>query len=233
MDAYGFNIPSLFQQLHPEARKHFIFTEEIYPDIFINEDKGQKFRDIKNGAETSMLEGIYARMDLYMSMARAEGFGFPIAEAMVRGIPTIVNGYATPLEIISKSTPEMAVPIIASRDLNKARLISKTIEDMGHEIVSEWVTHVDPGFTTTAQEVFKRDVSAVKACDVLVAEVSDRSHGVGMEIMQAHISGKNILCLLKRGTAVSRMILGLPRVILIEYSSEEEMIRRLKASFDK
>ena len=121
----------------------------------------------------------------------------------------------------------LAVSIIENRDLDKALCISKTIKDMGHKIISEWVTKTDPGFTKTAQEVFKRDTKGVEDCDILVAEVSYPSHGVGMEIMQAHVRGKMILCLFKKGSPVSRMVLGLPKATMIEYASNIEMIEKL------
>ena len=122
----------------------------------------------------------------------------------------------------------LAVPIIAKRDLSKAQFLSKTIEDMGHQIISKWVTRTDPGFKITPREVFERDIKGVKECDILVAEISNRSHGVGMEIMLAHLQGKEILCLSRKDTVISRMILGLPRAILIEYSSKNKAVKKLE-----
>jgi len=127
----------------------------------------------------------------------------------------------------------LAVPIIANRDLNKARFLSRMIEDIGHEIVSKWVARTDPGFSMTPQEVFERDTKGVKECDILVAEVSERSHGVGMEIMLAHMEGKKVICLFKKGAVVSRMIRGLPEALLIEYASEREVVEKLKELLGK
>jgi len=42
----------------------------------------------------------------------------------------------------------------------------------------------------TPQEVFERDVKGVKECDILVAEISEPSHDVGMEIMLAYLQEK-------------------------------------------
>jgi hypothetical protein len=127
----------------------------------------------------------------------------------------------------------LAVPIIENRDVGKALRISKTIKDLGHRLLSEWVTETDPGFTVSAQEVFERDTNGVEDCDILVAEVSYPSHGVGMEIMKAQIRGKMILCLFKKGTAVSRMVLGIPKATMIEYSSEREMNEKLAEHLKK
>ncbi len=124
----------------------------------------------------------------------------------------------------------LAVPILADRDLRKARLLSKTVENMGHEVVSKWVTSTDPGYTITPREVFERDTKGVKESDILVAEISEPSHGVGMEMMLAYTQRKTIICLFKKGTVVSRMIRGLPATLLIEYASEKEAVEKLEKS---
>ena len=57
-----------------------------------------------------------------------------------------------------------------------------------------------------ARAVFQRDLAWVKACDMLVAEVSTPSHGVGYEI--ALTLRKPVLCLYRQGARVSKMITG-------------------------
>jgi hypothetical protein len=42
--------------------------------------------------------------DAYVSLHRAEGFGFTIAEAMLMGKPTIATGYSANLEFMTSST---------------------------------------------------------------------------------------------------------------------------------
>jgi nucleoside 2-deoxyribosyltransferase len=121
----------------------------------------------------------------------------------------------------------LSVPIISKRDLDKAQLLLKTIEDMGHRVISRWVTSPDLGYTLTPREVFERDVKGVKESDILVAEISEPSHGVGMEIMLAYMQRKKIVCTFIKGSAVSRMIRGLPEAFLIEYASEDEAVEKL------
>lgn len=120
------------------------------------------------------------------------------------------------------------MPIIVNRDLQKARLIANILRSFGCEIVSDWVIREDPGYSVPPREVFERDISGIKKCDMLVAEVTTGSHGVGMEIMLAYMLGKPIVCLYKIGTNVSHMILGLTGVTLIEYCSEREMDEKLR-----
>lgn len=110
-DAYGFHIECLLEQLHPNARNHIIFSEEVVPDIFITRTNNKAIRDIKNGAKPELLEYIYSKMKVMINISRAEGFGFPIAEAMLRKIPVITNRYATPAELLMKAgTYNMAIP---------------------------------------------------------------------------------------------------------------------------
>lgn len=67
---------------------------------------------------------------------------------------------------------------------------------------------IDPG------EVYKRDVTWIRACDALIAEVSVPSHGVGYEIGFALELGKPVLCLAQEGISVSKMLTGNPHPAL-------------------
>jgi hypothetical protein len=127
----------------------------------------------------------------------------------------------------------LSVPIIANRDLKRAHFISKTIEAMGHDVVSKWVNEADPGYSITPLQVFERDTRGVENSDVLVADISMPSHGVGMEIVLAYTHGKRIICLFMKGAVISRMIRGIPGAFLIEYESEKEMAERLKKLLEK
>ncbi len=60
------------------------------------------------------------------------------------------------------------------------------------------------------REVYHRDVTWIRACDALIAEVSVPSHGVGYEIGFALGEGKPVLCLAQAGKAISKMITGNP-----------------------
>ena len=59
-------------------------------------------------------------------------------------------------------------------------------------------------------EVYTRDVTWIRASDVLIAEVSVPSHGVGYEIGFALGLGKPVLALYQEGRKVSKMISGNP-----------------------
>ena len=57
-------------------------------------------------------------------------------------------------------------------------------------------------------EVYTRDSTWVRECDVLIAEVTTPSHGVGYEIAYALCHDKPVLCLASQGTVVSKMLTG-------------------------
>ena len=54
------------------------------------------------------------------------------------------------------------------------------------------------------REVYERDIAWVKEAEVLIAEVSTPSHGVGYEIAFALNLGKPVLCLYQQGPGYPR-----------------------------
>ncbi len=75
-------------------------------------------------------------------------------------------------------------------------------------------------------QVYERDIEWIEACDALIAEVSTPSHGVGYEIAYALGIGKPVLCCYRRGTAVSKLILGnsSPSLVLGPYRTIQEAV---------
>ena len=69
--------------------------------------------------------------------------------------------------------------------------------------------------------IHNRDLEWLKSADVLVAEVTQVSMGVGYEIGRAVESGKNVLCLFRPGEnkRLSAMIAGCGKIELVEYQS--------------
>jgi nucleoside 2-deoxyribosyltransferase len=76
------------------------------------------------------------------------------------------------------------------------------------------------------REVFDRDMDWIRGCDVLIAEVSIPSHGVGYEIGFALGEGKPVLCLYQEDRKVSKMITGNshPNLEIKSYRSIEDAI---------
>ncbi|MBC8506906.1 MAG: nucleoside 2-deoxyribosyltransferase [Anaerolineales bacterium] len=80
-------------------------------------------------------------------------------------------------------------------------------------------------------EVYQRDTQWISECDVLIAEVTTPSHGVGYEIGYALHVGKPVLCLHRRSVDISKMITGNPDINLrvVDYKSWEEVEGKLQA----
>ena len=87
----------------------------------------------------------------------------------------------------------------------------------------------------TPQEVYERDINWIKNCDVLIAEVSVPSHGVGYEIGFALNIGKPVLCLYQKEHRVSKMITGNKNSVLNvqEYTDIENAILQARAFLDR
>jgi len=74
-------------------------------------------------------------------------------------------------------------------------------------------------------EIYRRDVEQVRKCDLLVAEVSNPSLGVGMELMLAREIETPILMFRDiSSNPLSKMVVGMDGKVLFEYSSIEEAI---------
>ena len=75
--------------------------------------------------------------------------------------------------------------------------IVKFLINEGHEVPTAHLASedvIEKEIIADAPTVYKRDIGWVRGCDVLVAEVSTPSHGVGYEIAAALYEGKPVLC---------------------------------------
>jgi nucleoside 2-deoxyribosyltransferase len=90
------------------------------------------------------------------------------------------------------------------------QIIVEHLKQSGHEVLSENVafkTMAEQGMSDEA--IYTQDTAWLNGCDVVVAEVTVPSLGVGYEIGYAlHQTKKPVLCLCERGTSLSAMIHG-------------------------
>jgi nucleoside 2-deoxyribosyltransferase len=79
--------------------------------------------------------------------------------------------------------------------------------------------------------IHRRDMEWLVAADVVVAEVSTPSLGVGYEIGRALENQKPVLCLYRMGSPkkLSAMIAGSPALSVVNYSSSEEAFKAIDA----
>jgi nucleoside 2-deoxyribosyltransferase len=96
------------------------------------------------------------------------------------------------------------------------------------EVLTEHIG--DPKLTNVGDDgptdrfIHDRDLEWLNSSDILVAEVTTVSMGVGYEIGRAIESGKKVLCLFRPGSGknLSAMIAGCDDLKLVNYSSLDE-----------
>ena len=121
-------------------------------------------------------------------------------------------------------------------DVPQYRRFVEGLEAAGFRVLAGAVAaeHVGPtGETLDPGAIFTRDLGWLDACDVLVAEVTTPSHGVGYEIAYARYHRRiPVLCLYRPAAArrCSAMISGDPGVELIEYQDVDAALPRLLES---
>jgi nucleoside 2-deoxyribosyltransferase len=84
-------------------------------------------------------------------------------------------------------------------------------------------------------EVYARDIAWLRGCDVLIAEVSLPSHGVGYEIGFSLGLGKPVLALYQEGCRVSKMISGNPdpNLSVKSYQTPEDAVVQTREFLNK
>ena len=117
----------------------------------------------------------------------------------------------------------LSVPMIANRALPRAELMAKAIRDSGHEVSSPWVLGLIERSNPSSVDVFARDKKGAEECDALVADVTEPSVGVGMEIMAAHEAGRRIILVMKKGKVISRMLSHMDGKETLEYGEDEDV----------
>ena len=112
------------------------------------------------------------------------------------------------------------------------------LKELGHEVLTERFAapdiQVKDGHIPAAQ-IYQRDMAWLKECDLVIAEVSSPSIGVGYEIGCSVSMGKRTLCIYREGQKVSKMILGNdhPCVQTSSYKEPEDARRIIKNWLDK
>ena len=97
--------------------------------------------------------------------------------------------------------------------------IAGLLSEYGDVLTSEADADIEPGY------IYERNVEHMHEADVVVAEVTTPSLGVGYEIGLAESENKRILCLYRaiEDRSVSAMILGNRNLSLAEYESIDDI----------
>lgn len=77
------------------------------------------------------------------------------------------------------------------------------------------------------EEIYRRDMDWLTSSDIIVAEVTTPSLGVGFEIAKALDLGKQVICLFRPGNGrrLSAMIAGNTDVKIYAYQSMQELVK--------
>lgn len=120
--------------------------------------------------------------------------------------------------------------IVGGRE--NAQIYAQIVEYLlakGHEVPSAHVARpdvLDWEKKNPPSLIYERDIAWVRESEVMIAEVSTPSMGVGYEIATALQWGKPVLCLYRQGSTVSKMILGNtePNIRVKSYGAPEELL---------
>lgn len=124
-------------------------------------------------------------------------------------------------------------------DVAHYRRVVAALEEDGHRVLAGAVASETVGAGGESLEpcaIFTRDLGWLEEADVLVAEVSMPSTGVGYEIAAARYRyEKPVICLYRAEFTkrCSAMVAGDAAIELIEYSDATEMLVRLRAALAK
>lgn len=85
------------------------------------------------------------------------------------------------------------------------------------------------GMNKPNKDIFKTDIEWIKQSDILIAEVSNPSLGVGYEIAKAEELGIPILCLYRTqpNKKLSAMIAGNPKIQVEEYKDIKDVFKKI------
>ena len=91
------------------------------------------------------------------------------------------------------------------------QLLVAEILALGHEVPTSHLSSsnvLELERVAQPAEIFDRDMKWLEECDVVVAEVTTPSHGVGYEIAMAITMGKPVFCCHRQGRKVSMILTG-------------------------
>jgi nucleoside 2-deoxyribosyltransferase len=113
------------------------------------------------------------------------------------------------------------------QDAKLYREIIELLKEYG-DVLTEHVGETGPGGPEdelSDEAIHKRDMAWLEQADVLVAEVTVPSHGVGYEIGRAELLAKPTLCLYRpgRGQPLSALIAGNPLLQCAIYQRVQQL----------
>ncbi len=106
--------------------------------------------------------------------------------------------------------------------------IVEQLQNLGYVVLNKHIAQPDVleyEAEYTPQQIFRRDLAWIRACQAMVAEVSTPSLGVGYEISYALQQGKPVLCLCEANVFLTAMLTGndSPGLKIVRYQSHADI----------
>ncbi len=122
--------------------------------------------------------------------------------------------------------------ILGGRKYEKTyQMIVDYLKDCGHFVLTEHVAYPKKVLSLKgSKNLFIQDMEWLAECDLLIAEVSNPSLGVGYEIATAIQANKPVLCLYQEGVSVSNLIVDntSENITINSYQNELELKEKIK-----
>jgi CheY-like chemotaxis protein len=111
------------------------------------------------------------------------------------------------------------------------------LQGRGYEVLTAHVGRADVltferATRVTDRAIYEGDMAWIEQADLVVADVTVPSLGVGMELMRADDLGKPILCLCEETTSLSSLVSGHPRAAVVRYRDDEDALRALSRAVE-
>lgn len=97
--------------------------------------------------------------------------------------------------------------------------LQKSLREFGEILSEKFDYSMD---VSRDRQIFDHDLKMLQSADVVIAEVSNPSLGVGYELGVSLMLGKPALCLAQKGVVVSAMITGNPLFSVKHYETIAE-----------
>lgn len=108
--------------------------------------------------------------------------------------------------------------------------IVEQFEKFGAKVLTKHVADTklsEKGENITPEEIYKRDIKWLKECDIIFADITIPSLGVGYELAYAENLGKPIYAVYEENANVSGFLKGNPKINFLPYKNIIEVLNKI------
>ena len=107
-----------------------------------------------------------------------------------------------------------------------AKMVNQ-FEKNGHQVLTKHVADSNlssKGEKLSFKEIYERDIKWLESCDIVFADITIPSLGVGYEISYAENFGKTIYAVYEKGVNVSGFLRGSDKINFFSYENLKEVL---------